>query len=260
MNDLQLVKTKNFGDVQCDFYKGKDDCYLTREQIGMSLEYSAPQEAIANIHFRHKDRLDQYSVNIKLISTDGKSYDTTVYNRKGVMEICRWSRQPKADEFIDFAWSVMDDVISGKARVVIDSPDSSIIESARLKASQDRAAAMLLNAKTRMYKTIMGTIGDKTLSPIAVQVFGLKTLEAVTGVDVGTVLPETEKHYSATEVGKMFNVSANKVGSLAKKNGVKTKEFGILVLDKSKYSNKEVESFRYNDRGVARIKELLAAQ
>lgn len=34
--------------------------------------------------------LDKYSAVVKLTTTDGKTYDTTVYNRKGVMEICRF--------------------------------------------------------------------------------------------------------------------------------------------------------------------------
>ena len=50
--------------------------------------------AISNIYGRHKGRLDQFSVVTKLVSTVGKSYDTKVYDRQGVMEICRWSQQP----------------------------------------------------------------------------------------------------------------------------------------------------------------------
>ncbi len=68
--------------------------WMIREQIGETLEYSKPGNAITVLHRRYKDRLDQYSASFKLNGTDGKAYDTYVYSAKGVFEICHWSRQP----------------------------------------------------------------------------------------------------------------------------------------------------------------------
>lgn len=36
------------------------------------------------------------------------AYDTTLYTAKGIYEICRWSRQPKADAFFDFVYDVLE--------------------------------------------------------------------------------------------------------------------------------------------------------
>jgi len=106
---LELITTEKFGDLDCDFYKNlNDEILLTREQIGNALEYTHPNKSIEIIHRKHKDRLEDFSVTIKLMATDGKSYDTCLYTEKGVMEICRWSRQPKANLFMDFTWDVMD--------------------------------------------------------------------------------------------------------------------------------------------------------
>ena len=85
-----------------------DDILLTREQIGQALEYSNPDVALSKIHKKHYDRLDQFSVVTKLVSTDGKMYDTILYTERGVMEICRWSRQPKANEFMDWVWDIIE--------------------------------------------------------------------------------------------------------------------------------------------------------
>ena len=74
-----------------------NEFYMTREQIGTALNYENPQKAIDNIHVRNSDRLDPLSVTLKLRATDGKYYDTRVYTLRGVMEICRFSRQPNAD-------------------------------------------------------------------------------------------------------------------------------------------------------------------
>ena len=90
---LKLITTRKFGELECDVYRNSNDEILfTREQIGTALEYSNPQKAIDNLHARHKDRLDQFSVTPKLRGTDGKLYKTHLYTEKGAMEICRWSK------------------------------------------------------------------------------------------------------------------------------------------------------------------------
>lgn len=131
------------------------------------------------------------------------------------------------------------------------------LEQAKIEAQKARAEAMLLNAKNRTFKTLMTSIADKNLSPIAVQVFGLKGLESVFGVDVGNCLPQMEKTYSATEIGEILGITANKVGRLAKEYNLKTKEYGLTVMDKSKYSSKDVPSFRYFEKVVPVLKAIL---
>ena len=130
------------------------------------------------------------------------------------------------------------------------------LEKTKLEIQKTRAEAMALNAKNRAFNTLMKSLDNKKLSPIAVQVFGLKGLEGIFGVDVGNYLPEVEKTYSAKEVGEMLGISANKVGRIANANGLKTPEYGRYVADKSKNSDKEVENFRYNENGVKVLQEL----
>lgn len=111
LNDLEIVKSEDFGELNIDIYENDEkELYMTREQIGKALEYKNPQKAINNIHKRHKDRLEQFSVTLKLRGTDGKQYDTILYTYKGIYEICRLSRQPKADKFIDWVWDVVEEI------------------------------------------------------------------------------------------------------------------------------------------------------
>lgn len=109
MNNLKLVTTETFGDLSCNFYRNmNDNILLTREQIGQALEYVYPDDALSKIHKRHKDRLDLFSVVARLASTDEKEYDTILYSERGVMEICRWSNKPKANEFMDWVWDIIE--------------------------------------------------------------------------------------------------------------------------------------------------------
>lgn len=111
MNNLKLIVSDNFGNVRCNFYKNeKEDILMTRAQIGQALEYNDPSDAVRKIHDRHKERLDKFSVRDKMTATDGKLYMTYLYTAKGVYEVCRWSQQPKANDFMDWVWDVIEKI------------------------------------------------------------------------------------------------------------------------------------------------------
>ena len=119
MTNLKLITTETFGDLSCNFYRNmNDDILLTREQIGQALEYSDPIKAIQNIHSKHKDRLDDLCIHIKSETFDipqsngGRKNnlltERVYYTERGIMEICRWSRQPKANIFMDWVWDIIE--------------------------------------------------------------------------------------------------------------------------------------------------------
>lgn len=123
MNNLKLVETDVFNEIAtCDFWGNINNEYLvTREQIGRALGYSNPTNAIKNIHLKHKERLDKFSTQLTLGYVEGNRYverERILYNRKGIMEICRWSRQPLADKFMDWCWEIMDRLISNSLNTV----------------------------------------------------------------------------------------------------------------------------------------------
>lgn len=108
MTNLQIIETNIFNGVPCDVYSDGNRIYMTRQQIGQALGYNNPSDAIELIHRRHKDRFAPFSVTFKLTGTDGKMYNTYLYNQRGIMEICRWSRQPLADKFMDWVWDIIE--------------------------------------------------------------------------------------------------------------------------------------------------------
>lgn len=71
------------------------------------------------IHKRHKGRLDPLSVVTKLLSTDGKEYETILYTQKGVMEICRWSKKPLANAFMDWVWDIVKKYRNGELNNIL---------------------------------------------------------------------------------------------------------------------------------------------
>lgn len=115
MSNLVLITTETFNNLSCNFYRNmNDDILLTREQIGQALEYADPSKAVRKIHLKHKDRLDELCVRIKLGSTQNganlsksEEQERVYYTERGIMEICRWSRQKNANIFMDWTWDVI---------------------------------------------------------------------------------------------------------------------------------------------------------
>ena len=123
---LTLATQKPFGTLTCDFYKNDaNEFYMTREQIGVALEYkNKPSDAIAKIHERNSDRLNSLATPVNLTGVEGGrtvNRNIFVYNIRGIMEIRRFSRQPKADKFMDFVWDVMESLYNGNS--VLAAPD-----------------------------------------------------------------------------------------------------------------------------------------
>lgn len=96
MNNLKLMRTENFENtISCDFWADiNDEYFVTREQIGRALGYSAPEKAIAKIHSRHKESLDKFSVKSEIKNTEGTRIvmrHVTLYSIKGLFLILQYA-------------------------------------------------------------------------------------------------------------------------------------------------------------------------
>ena len=100
MAKLVLFEKQDVLGFMTDFYRDDEgNLYMTGEQIGRCLEYANPVQSISNLYKKHEDKLEKYSVLTKLMSTDGKSYKTRVFNERGIYLISMKSNQPKAWDF-----------------------------------------------------------------------------------------------------------------------------------------------------------------
>lgn len=84
-----------------------------------------------------------------------------------------------------------------------------------------------------------------------------ESARVATGREILPLPKLEEKTYTAEEVGKMLGITSNKVGRIANAYNIKNNENGVIVHDKAKHCNKEVEGFRYNQKGIAQIKKYI---
>ena len=95
------------------------------------------------------------------------------------------------------------------------------------------------------------------LSEQSKQAIYADTINPIAGKNVIPLPRLVNKTFSASEVGEMLGVSSNKIGRIANELNLKTEEYGIFVLDKSRSSDKQVESFRYNEKAIDVIRNHL---
>lgn len=141
--------------------------------------------------------------------------------------------------------------------------EKKIKEQSKLQSAKDNTDKLLvaqskyMNAKARV-AAIWLKLGERVLANAEYQqICNAYASEALTGHKV-LPMPEChERYYTATEVGNMLGISANRVGKIATQNNIKTSENGKWFFDKSRSSNKEVETFKYNQNGVDAIKTLI---
>jgi prophage antirepressor-like protein len=250
---LQIVKSSTFDGVQFDCYRGNDeDWYGTREQIGMMLEYADPAKAIANIHDRNKERLDKFSGTLNL-RTPGGIQSTTVYSFKGLLEICRYSNQPKADAVMDFLWNMADEVRK-TGGYSVKGDDKLDIQRKRLALQEKNANARLAKIMQRMVEHPAYPITDDSKRVLVHEITALTT-----GKEHAEMLPDSdEKLRSNSDLGAEMGISNRKIMKQGRSLGLvapegQANEFGVWKMSKSPNSPHECSQWYWKEKGRKKL-------
>lgn len=246
MTDKQLQTFQNleFGEIRSMTINGEP--WFVGKDIAAALGYSNPSKALID----HVD--DEDKLNNETLSSLGQRGGWLI-NESGMYSLILSSKLEGAKRFKRWVTS---EILPSIRKTGAYATDSAAAEykARELRIREMNAQARLINAETRRLTVLQK---GKGLSQVAVDTLAVKAIERITGNDLGDALPRTEKTYSASEIGNALGITAAKVGRLANAHGLKTDEYGITVMDKSRYSAKEVASFRYNEKGKAKIAEII---
>ena len=240
-NELQIFNNSDFGNIRVVENSGEP--WFVGKDIATILGYAKPENAIAN----HVDGEDKTST---LIQGSGSNYKSKaiLINESGLSSLILSSKLPTAKKFKRWVTSEVLPAIRKHGNYTAPKQES--------KSKSIDLEIRLNNSKARMaseYRRIAEMTDIKEYKHICQQ----KAVEVLAGMPLLPMEAVTEKTYSATDIGKMFGVSKNKIGSLANANNLKTAEYGKLFYDKSPHSQKQVETFRYYECAVEKFKELL---
>jgi len=245
---IQVFNNTEFGEIRTMEINGEP--WFVGKDVATALGYSNPRDAM----FRHVDSEDKNTVAFH----DGNkgNPNQTIINESGMYSLILGSKLDGAKRFKRWVTSEVLPSIRKSGAYATDSAAAEY-KARELRIKEMNAQARLLNAETRRLVALQK---EKGLSKVAVDTLAIKAMEEISGKDLGDYLPQTGRLYSASEVGNAFGISAAKVGRIANAYGLKTEEYGVMVLDKSRYSAKEVSSFRYNEKGKAKIGEIVRGE
>ena len=238
-NNLEIFTNPEFGNIRIIEKNGEP--WFIGKDVAEALGYEASRNAITK-HVDDEDKLTHQ------ISASGQNRNMTVINESGLYSLIMSSKLPQAKAFKRWVTSEVLPAIRKHGNYASSKQEN--------KSKSIDLEIRLNNSKARMaseYRRIAEMTDIKEYKHICQQ----KAVEVLAGMPLLPMEAVTEKTYSATDIGKMFGVSKNKIGSLANANNLKTAEYGKLFYDKSPHSQKQVETFRYYECAVEKFRELL---
>lgn len=230
-NELQVFENPEFGTVRTIIKNGEP--YFVGKDVASILGYTAERNAIA-AHVDEEDKLTHR------FSASGQNREMTIINESGLYSLILSSKLPAAKKFKRWVTSEVLPSIRKTGGYNVKHDDA---------LQSKRVEIMERNARTRAANLLL-KIAERTNIPEYKAVCNAKAAEMVAG-ELILPLPVAERRtYSATEIGAMFGVSANKIGKLANMHKLKVPEYAKLFYSKSEHSVKEVETWRYYDSVV----------
>lgn len=211
--------------------------WFVGKDVAEILGYSDTAQAVR----KHIDNEDKGVVEM---TTPGGKQPVTIINESGLYSLILSSKLPTAKKFKHWVTSEVLPSIrkTGEYKIT--------------PAQQNRLDIMERNSRARE-ASLWLRISAQVKSDTYRQVCASYASTVLAGREVIPLPQTTQHHYSATEIGAMFGVSKQAIGNLANTYGMKTDEYGAWYHDKSPYSAKEVDVFKYNDHAVQRFRDLL---
>lgn len=189
-------------------------------------------------------RLDEDERGSVRVDTPGGEQEMTAVNESGLYHVILRSDKPEAKPFRKWVTSEVLPAIRKTGTYSVPNKQDKSIE------IKER------NSRVRLSNQFLKLAKVDTLSTEYKNILVSKAAEALTGFALIPLPQSEQKMYSATEIGEMFGVSAQKIGRVSNEHDMKTEEYGGYYRTKSQHCCKEVDSFVYNDKAVERFREI----
>lgn len=243
-NKLAVFNNPEFGSVRT--LTIDDEVWFVGKDVAEALGYIDTKSALAD----HVDAEDKQIIQRRQITTlDVPNRGMTIINESGVYSLVLSSKLPGAKKFKHWVTSeVLPSIRKTGGYTAKERPMSDYQKMMAEKWERDHA---LQEARfyAGMAKRYRGTNYEQVLNAYAT-----KSLSGEYLLPLPTM---SEPMLTAGEVGERLGISANMVGRLAKQYNLKTDQYGEWFHDKSRYSDKQIPSFRYKACVVDKLREVL---
>lgn len=238
-SELKAFENPTFGQVRT--IEIDNEPWFVGKDVAEALGYAKPENAIAT-HVEAEDKTTT------LIQGTGSNYKskTVIINESGLYSVILSSKLPGAKEFKRWITSEVVPSIRKTGGYTLKPMTDYQKEQTRLK--EENAHIRKAQILERLANQYEGTYRQILHAYVTKELSGKFLLP----------LPKLEeKTYSATEIGQLLGITANRVGLLTNRYDLKTEQYGQWFKDKSRHSDKEVSSFRYFERVIPVLQDLL---
>ena len=243
MNELTLVKSEHFGEIEADIYSNGNDMFMTINQLAECLGYadrSGVQKLVDRNSYLNKPEFSCWDN----VSHESGAKKTRIFTEDGIYEITMLSGQPKAKEFRAWVRGILKALRTGKAKIVGMTEYQQMMARTReqnIAVQKARLLNQIAAEYTGTYRQVLQAHATKELT--GEFLLPLPKLEA--------------KTYSSVEIGDMLGISGQKVGTLSNRYNLKTEQYGDWFKDKAKGCSKEVSSFRFYESVIPVLRDIL---
>lgn len=243
MKELQIFNNEQFGEIRTIENDGKP--YFCGKDVAVALGYSNTKDALSR-HCR-KSGVVKHDLGVQTgFKANGEpamqKVQLTFIDEGNLYRLITHSKLPEAEKFE--SW-VFDEVLP------------TIRKTGEYKVKGKPLTSLQKERESRLKAQLLYNLSKEVNIPEYKQVLQSYCTKELTGKHL-LPLPEVEKPtYSAREAGAQLGITGNMFGRIAKKHGFKTEEYGKLFYDKSPYSAKEVETFRYYESAIEAVRKIL---
>ncbi len=230
MNDIAIFEHHEFGRVRTLIEDG--EVLFAGSDVASALGYDQPHKAVER-HCRYGMKRT-----VPHPQSQDKTIEMNFIPESDLYRLVFRSKLPNAEKFTDWVVEEVLPTLRKTGTYTVQQVPRKPSYEARVQAAQllDKIAG---DYEGTTYKQILQAYATREL----LGEFALPLPQLPT------------KTYSATEVGDILGISANRVGRVANKFGMKTTEFGEWFKDKSHYGAKEVSTFRYYESAISEIRK-----
>ena len=235
MNNLMIFNNNKFGEIRALEIENK--IYFVGNDAAKALKYKEPHKAITR-HCRG-------GMKHPVTDNSGRKQQMLIIPEGDLFRLVTHSELPSARDFESWVYDEVLPTIRKTGSYSAKQPTP--LQELRVKI-------MERNAKVREAKHL-AFLAEKIKTPEYQQVLYAKSAEAITGEKLLPVA--TRKTYSAGEIGQRLGISSKMVGRIANANNLKIPEYGSLFHDKSAYSDKQVETWRYYENVIPVLENII---
>ena len=237
-NQVQIFSNDQFGQVRTIEQSGK--VFFCGKDITDALGYNDSAKAVKQ-HCKSKGWV------FCPVLTKGGEQKIRFIDEGNLYRLITHSKLPSAEQFE--SW-VFDEVLPTLRKTGTYTVKKTTEDKARMLATREE------NIKVRKAQLLF-RVSEKCGVESYKQVLHSHITLMLTGQEL-LPLPKAEHTtYTAGQIGEMLGISANMVGKLANRHGLKTTEFGETVWDKSPYSAHQCQTFRYYISVVPVLQKLI---